>query len=325
MTLLLPFIEQQDVYNAMDLTKSYRDTAAGNKLPFGDATTGTVQVDGTAVLGNVWAATRNIPTYVCPSNPFSASAMRDPAGFGGTDYFATVYSDIDPSSGSATYGARNKVTRAQGALSVDTTGMSSASVDSTIFTSVSLSAVSDGCSNTIAVIEDAGRCSPSSYATGQSPYYCLSTYTDNATDLTSLLPHDVTGDGSGATTGTKAKAVWRWADADACGSGLSGPFGDNSSIGGYTGAVINQNAFPIGGDATKVGANVKGAQGTACSWTQNNCGANDEPFGFHTGGCNTVMCDGSVRFLSNRLDAVTLRYLVTRAEGIPVDNASVFQ
>ena len=33
MTVLLPFIEHQDIYNAMDLTKSYRDTTAGNKLP----------------------------------------------------------------------------------------------------------------------------------------------------------------------------------------------------------------------------------------------------------------------------------------------------
>ncbi len=326
MTMLLPFIEQQDVYNAMDLTRSYRDITAGSKLPFGDPTLGTVQVDGTAVLGNVWAASRNIPTYVCPSNPFSAPAMRDPAGFGGTDYFATVYTDIDPSSASTTYGARNKATRAQGALSVDTTGMTSTSVDSTIFTSVSLSAVSDGTSNTIAVIEDAGRCSPKSYTTGQAPYYCLSTYTDNwNVSGSNLLPDDVTGDATGATAGVTAKGVWRWADADACGSGLSGPFGNTSTIGTYTGQVVNQNAFPIGGNAANLGANVKGAQGPGCSWTQNNCGANDEPFGFHTGGCNTVMCDGSVRFLSDRLDPVTLRYLVTRAEGIPVDSTSVFQ
>ena len=70
---------------------------------------------------------------------------------------------------------------------------------------------------------------------------------------------------------------------------------------------------------------MKGAQGTNCSWTQNNCGANDEPFAFHTGGCNTVMVDGSVRFLSSKLDAATLRHLVTRAEGIPVDGDTVFQ
>jgi hypothetical protein len=37
------------------------------------------------------------------------------------------------------------------------------------------------------------------------------------------------------------------------------------------------------------------------------------------------MVDGSVRFLSSQLDPVTLRRLVTRAEGIPIDGADVFQ
>ena len=113
MTQLLPFIEQHDVYHAMDLTKSYRDITAGSTVPA--APDGTATVDGTAVKGNVWAATRNIPTYVCPSNPFGAP-MRDPAGFGGTDYFATVYTDIDPDTpSSATYGAatRPRVCRAR--------------------------------------------------------------------------------------------------------------------------------------------------------------------------------------------------------------------
>ena len=74
MTCLLPFIEHMDIYNAMDLSRSYRDTAAGGNLPPGiGAADGTVQVDNTAVKGNVWAATRNIPTYVCPSNPFGDS------------------------------------------------------------------------------------------------------------------------------------------------------------------------------------------------------------------------------------------------------------
>ena len=69
---------------------------------------------------------------------------------------------------------------------------------------------------------------------------------------------------------------------------------------------------------------MKGGQGTG-SWRQNNIGCNDEPFAFHTGGCNCVMVNGSVRMLSVQLDPVTLRYLVTRSEGIPVDSLDVFQ
>ncbi len=198
-----------------------------------------------------------------------------------------------------------------------------------------ISAISDGTSNTIAVVEDAGRVSIKSY--GQVPYYCLSTYIDNMATGATLLPDDVTGDATGNIVGTTGKGVWRWADPDACGSGLSGPFGNTSTVGGYGepgttypgGQVVNQNAYPIGGvPIANVGApsaaGVKGAQATNCSWTQNNCGANDEAFGFHTGGCNCVMVDGSVRFLSQSLDSVTLRRLVTRAEGIPIDNDDVF-
>ena len=194
---------------------------------------GSATVDNTLVLGNVWAATHTIPTYVCPSNPFVDPNMRDPAGFGGTDYFATVYTDIDGTPGSATYRARNKATRMEAHLTVNTTkltlagGTGSITKDSTANTGVRISAISDGTSNTIAVIEDAGRVSIQSYNKGLTPYFCLSTYIDNEVPGT-LLPDDVTGDATGATSGTTAKGVWRWADADACGSGLSGPFGDNS-------------------------------------------------------------------------------------------------
>jgi prepilin-type N-terminal cleavage/methylation domain-containing protein len=342
MMALLPYIEHNDIYQVVDLNKSYRDTTAGLAVP--GSSTGTALVDKTQVKGNVWAATHHIPTYVCPSNPFADPSMRDPAGFGGTDYFATVYTDISPVTG-----ARDKTTRMNGALTVDATDITNAitlgtgtnagtdtigpNSESNSITSVRMSAVSDGTSNTIAVIEDAGRVSPLSYTNGASPYYCLSTYVDNTAAGATLLPDDVTGDATGATSGTKAHGVWRWADPDACGSGLSGPFGDTATADGITawktmgttgngafGKVINQNATPIGGPVAVADAvgGVKGCQGTG-SWIQNNCGANDEPFGFHQGGCGCVMVDGSVRFLSDRLDPVTLRRLVTRSEGIPVD------
>ena len=321
MTYLLPYIEKNDLYDAMDLTKSYRDPTAGNPVP--GVTGGSATVDGTPVLGNVWAASHTVETYICPSNPFNDPHTRDPAGFGGTDYFATVYTDIDGTPGSATYGARNKATRMEGALTVDTTKLTvvagAITHDSTARTGVKIAAISDGTSNTIAVIEDAGRVSLQSYNTGLTQYYCLSTYVDNEVPAT-LLPDDVTGDATGNTTGTTAHGVWRWADADACGSGLSGPFGNNSTIGQYSGQVINQNRYPIGGPVAAPGVGgVKGCQGTG-SWCQNNCGANDEPFSWHSGGCNCVMVDGSVRFLSDQLDPVTLRRLVTRSEGIPIDN-----
>jgi prepilin-type processing-associated H-X9-DG protein len=329
MTYLLPYIEQHDIYDAIDLAKSYRDTAAGGPVP--GAAGGSATVDGTAVKGNVWAATHTVPTFVCPSNPFNDPLTRDPAGFGGLDYFATVYTDIDATPGSATLGARNKNTRMEGALAVDaqklTVTAGTITRDSTAPTGVRISAVSDGTSNTIAVIEDAGRVSPLSYNNGLTTYFCASTYVETLAP-SATLPHDITGDASGTVTssGTAARAVWRWADPDANGSGVSGPFGDTASaaqataFGNNTGKVINQNNYPIGGPVAAPGAGgVKGCMGSG-SWCQNNCGCNDEPFSFHQSGCNAVMVDGSVRFLSDNLDPITLRRLVTRSEGIPIDN-----
>jgi prepilin-type processing-associated H-X9-DG protein len=47
----------------------------------------------------------------------------------------------------------------------------------------------------------------------------------------------------------------------------------------------------------------------------NNAGANDELFSFHPGGVNVLMGDGSVRFLKDTVNVVTLRGLVTLKGG----------
>jgi prepilin-type N-terminal cleavage/methylation domain-containing protein/prepilin-type processing-associated H-X9-DG protein len=46
-----------------------------------------------------------------------------------------------------------------------------------------------------------------------------------------------------------------------------------------------------------------------------NCTNDSEFFGFHTGGCNAVFGDGSVRFLNQNMSLCTLAALVTRAGG----------
>ena len=116
-------------------------------------------------------------------------------------------------------------------------------------------------------------------------------------------------------------------DPDAGASGISGPANARGFLdahGNYTGKVINQNAYPIGGKpaATKLNSagNTQGlypVDETGCPWTTQNCGVNDEPFSFHPGGCNVVMLDGSVRFLSESLDPLTMRRLVTARKACP--------
>jgi prepilin-type processing-associated H-X9-DG protein len=190
-------------------------------------------------------------------------------------------------------------------------------------TSVAMSAIVDGTSTTIAVIEDAGRIAPTSQIANT--YYTLSGYNDIGTFT------DVTG----AAGGTALRGVWRWADPDACGSGISGPpnaAGLAGATGDYVGNVVNQNPIlggpgginstatvDTGTDSTK--GTITGGTTTDCPWTIQNCGLNDEPFSFHRGGTNCVMVDGSARFLSERVSPFTMRQLVTRGDndGTPTE------
>lgn len=66
--------------------------------------------------------------------------------------------------------------------------------------------------------------------------------------------------------------------------------------------LVNNNATPIGGPDD-------------CPWSTVNCGANEETFSFHTGGANLVMCDGSVHFLSDSIDATPLVGLMSARGG----------
>lgn len=204
------------------------------------------------------------------------------------------------------------------------TGVSSGATDPTGFTdslvptSVPISAIADGTSNTIAVIEDAGRMAPSTVTAVVQVYYTLSGYPDTFTNTANMLNNDITD----VSSGQARRGVWRWADPDACGSGISGP-PNAKFFQASSGAipVISQNAYPIGGPggltaatqapATDGTGNQAGIYTSAtesdCPWTIQNCGANDEAFSFHNGGTNSVFVDGSVRFLSSSLDPITMR------------------
>ncbi len=120
LTLILPYIEQGNIYNLMNLNYLYNDPA----WP-----------------GNQVAAMNAVKTYNCPSNPLSKPT--DSQGYGTTDYGATVYTDIDPVTG-----LRNKPTRANGALHV---------TPGSPLKGTRVGEISDGLSNTLAIAEDVGR------------------------------------------------------------------------------------------------------------------------------------------------------------------------
>ena len=86
-TLLLPYIEQDNVYKQFDLTKAYNATA-----------------------GNRAAAKAVVGILICPSNPLRPDP-RDSQGYGCTDFGPVYYVDVDPVTGD-----RNKFSRADGGL-----------------------------------------------------------------------------------------------------------------------------------------------------------------------------------------------------------------
>jgi prepilin-type N-terminal cleavage/methylation domain-containing protein/prepilin-type processing-associated H-X9-DG protein len=143
-------------------------------------------------------------------------------------------------------------------------------------------AITDGLSKTIFIIEDVGRVE----GLGTPKYF------------------DPAGDG------VKTRSAWRWADPDTA-NGVSGP---QASLTGDKVTFINNSKTPFGGPVIVGDTNWRTGN---CPWSVNNFGPNDEPFSFHTNGCNALFGDGHVSFIREDVDRVTLRRLMTPAEGKP--------
>ncbi|HEX7376529.1 MAG TPA: DUF1559 domain-containing protein, partial [Pirellulales bacterium] len=145
----------------------------------------------------------------------------------------------------------------------------------------------DGMSKTIAYAEDAGR---NEFMPGAYP-----------DPLGVNLPN-----------GESHRAFWRWIEPDN-GIGVNGapnnpatgfatPGGDE--VKATLNRAINNNSLPLGGPST-------------CVWnSKTHCGPNDEIFGWHGAGANVVFMDGHVTFLSQEIQPLVLRYLVSSAEKV---------
>ncbi len=219
---------------------------------------------------NAAAARTKITAFLCPSN---ANTPADPQGYGLTDYMPIAYTDIDDTNN------RQKLSTTWDR-------------DSLLGFHNAISACTDGTSNTIAIIEDAGKQTTvtGSYTLG----LVFGPLNPTQAGWSATAPLMDGADTAQGANGTSSSAPGRWADPDS-GSGVSGPPANR-------GPIINNNKTPTGGPGT-------------CPWTTNNCGPNDEPFSLHVGGVHALMGDGTVRFISENTDFNTLRRLMGRAEG----------
>src|SRR5262245_33373430 len=121
-TLLLPFVEYDDIYSAMDLRYAYNDNVNAPQ--------------------NQAAAKAVIPTFLCPSNPIRPSRGQDSLGYGYTDYMPIAGTNID---GTGTIGnlIANDAYRTPGACAQSG--------------GVKFASIKDGLSKTIVMSEDVGR------------------------------------------------------------------------------------------------------------------------------------------------------------------------
>ena len=276
---------------------------------------------------NQTAATTVIPWFLCPSNSLY---QADPDGYGTTDYMVLAYTDIDPNTG-----VRNGLTTMNGAL---------------IAGGGPISLISDGLSHTIMVGEDSGA------AFETLPWGTESRYNDPVmgpqvgagaahvgwywNGKASVAYSGGTFPAGNTLTPSGHRALPRWAEPD----NASGVSGQANSIPGAVIQPINGNFTPKGGPPNGGYGSTVGEPydslysdyltgnythaapaGNPCGWYWNNCGPNNELFSFHPSGINVLMADGSVHFLSELIDPVTLRYLVTANEQIPTEGGTFLQ
>jgi prepilin-type N-terminal cleavage/methylation domain-containing protein/prepilin-type processing-associated H-X9-DG protein len=283
-TSLLPYLEQGMIYTQFDTTTFYDSTA-----------------------GNIAAAKNSIPSFLCPTNPVRSRTGFDSAGFGITDYLPINAALINPfpTSGSSVAirfpgdrGTTLTTTYADlGAFRVQPAGTNPTTGLPNNPTGAGMEALQDGLSNTIGIVEDAGR---TEYFGLPTAYYNVPS---NPTLATMPDPSN----------SAQSAAWWRWAEPTST-AAISGPayVGVDSQghpipakYGAGTIKMINNNKIPIGGSA-------------ACPWTNTNCGPSGEPFSWHGNGANCLFMDGHVSFIRDEIDPITFRCLLTASEGVPI-------
>ena len=280
---------------------------------------------------NQLLAATKIQTFLCPSNTITkdsfggTNAAAAAAGvayrfYGQTDYLAVAYTDVDTDGRRVKPTASSRGAYREGLLDV--------------WQSKTVRDAADGTSNIMIVVEDAGRSlqtmgkrdavAATFISTGRSPVQITTDWTGWATGYAETHPLGSYVPEAGASSAATGKTTPnRWADSES-GSGISGQANEESSTSlSRTQPVVNGNKGIPPGRSSKYGGSTAatgvsyGTTGAGdCSWHLNNCGPNNEPFSLHAGaGCYAGFADGSVKWLSERVNFQTIRQLADPADG----------
>jgi prepilin-type N-terminal cleavage/methylation domain-containing protein/prepilin-type processing-associated H-X9-DG protein len=247
---------------------------------------------------NAIAVATQIKTYICPSTPDGqrwdntpsddAGSTGNSKGYGTQGRACTDYRAINavkPFVAQACFpDSFQQGLAACNALSKDDARiigiLTRDSIGGGINAGITYAAIRDGTSNTIMIGEDAGG--PNWYGVGG--------------ELLLTANNGVKGPGTMNKEGG-------WCDPNA----------SFSVDGSYPGC----NSAFVGGALTDVCVTAACGQpaATLTSGCPMNCTNDSEFYAFHSGGCNVVFADGSVRFLSKSISLTTLSALCTRAGG----------
>ena len=210
---ILPFVEQQEAFDIVDVNYFYNDSNSGN-------------ASGASGIGN--AGQQVIPTYLCPTNPLRPKTGMDSLGYGYTDYGAPAYVAINPN-----WTPQNNSTtpfdNGSNAWRVDAgLGVGGRAVGEVV----------DGMSKTIAYTEEVGR---NEFMSGAYP----DPYGGYA------IPAGDNSNQSTFGTGSADRAFWRWIEPDNS-FGINGaPDNTIGTLSGAAGLqrAITTNSLPFGGSA----------------------------------------------------------------------------
>jgi len=289
-TAILPYMEQENVYKMINTAKHYVANDVG-----GAAGSAAAQVPFKTV----------IKAFVCPANP--AHQGLDAQSYALSDYMPIAYCDIGPVNGMRWTVATGEG-KQKGALTLTGNVAYNAAVATNLTYvarltgGMSLTAVSDGTSNTVALMEDVGR-----------------GVAFQGADLTAGKYVDPDG-GAVIAGGMPAgnRRIGRWAEPDQ-GNGWSGPptWPVTSPVSGTLCSGAGTATVEPGNQGT---CNVRKMinntpTSLATLWSTNNYGPNDEPFSFHTGGAFAVFADGHVGFLTDAISPLIVRGLATAQGG----------
>jgi prepilin-type N-terminal cleavage/methylation domain-containing protein len=273
-THILPFIDQNTLYNLYDETSNWDSNGALASYPT------TTPAPAAGYNGNAAIVSTPIPIAQCPSAPNSTRLdnnpqLSSPFGWGTNNPLVSAVTDYAGIYGVHPYFyAATGITPPANPYGAITNNVATSVGSDTA--PVKLTDITDGTSNTILVTESAGR-----------PYL----YQNGVQQGTALTAHGTNGGG----WGRPGSEIWLIGFSNKFGTTPGGPVAINAANG-----VDWQGQFPY-------------TSATGPVTPPLNTDGGGQIYGFHPAGANAVYSDGSVHLLPQSIAPAVLASLVTRA------------